>query len=230
MEKKIERRGRIAENDTVIEVYNQEFKDHNGEVFLWKWDKTKFNRGPLSVEIKDPIWSTFDKLEIQLSSLISKYEIKGKERKQRITKTDKLEIESLEYQINEIWYNNYPEDRPKVRKPRITKSKQMKPIKMKMLDMDTVLEYTTNNPSIIHKQTFEMLNSVFSKTKKPNSINLFVIELTDDEDLDEAVLNVEEGEWELALEVGLKFFEEKEEYEMCAQINGLLIKIKNSKK
>lgn len=123
MKEKIERRGRQAENDTIIDVYTQEFKDHNGEVFIWDWDKTQFNRGPLSVEIKDPVWSTFDKKEKQLSNLLNKYEANGKERKPRITKADKLEIETLENEINEIWYNNFPEDRPKVRKKRGTKNK-----------------------------------------------------------------------------------------------------------
>jgi len=106
----------------------------------------------------------------------------------------------------------------------------MKPIKMKMKDMDSVLEYATENPSIIHHQTYKMLESVFKVKKKPTSINLLVIELTDDEDLDEAILNVEAFEWEIALEMGLKFFEKKEEYEMCSKVKGLLDKIKNEKK
>ena len=104
----------------------------------------------------------------------------------------------------------------------------MKPIKMKMKDMDSVLEYTTDNPSIIHHQTYKMLEWVYQKKKKPTSIELLIIELTDDEDLDEAILNVEAFEWELALELGLKFFEEQEEYEMCAKVNKLLTTIKNN--
>jgi hypothetical protein len=109
-------RGRPTENDTPILQYTQNFKEHTGETFTWNWDKTKFPNGPLSVEIKDPQWSTFDRLENKLSSLLSQYEIKGSERKKRITKIDKLEIEALESEINEIWYGFYPEDRPKVRK------------------------------------------------------------------------------------------------------------------
>lgn len=104
----------------------------------------------------------------------------------------------------------------------------MKPIKMKMRDMDSVLEYTTENPSVIHHQTYKMLEWVYKKKKKPTSIELLIIELTDDEDLDEAVLNVEAFEWELALELGLKFFEEQEEYEMCIKVNELLTTIKNN--
>jgi hypothetical protein len=109
-------KGRPIENDTVIKVYTQEFKDHTGETATWEWDKNEFDRGPLSVIIKDPQWGTFDKKEKQLQILLDKYESNGKERKQRITKADKLEIEALENEINEIWYGFYPEDRPKVRK------------------------------------------------------------------------------------------------------------------
>ena len=59
----------------------------------------------------------------KLSSLLSQYEIKGSERKKRITKTDKLEIEALESEINEIWYGYFSEDRPKIRKQRTLKIK-----------------------------------------------------------------------------------------------------------
>jgi hypothetical protein len=109
-------RGRPTENDTLILQYTQNFKEHTGETFTWNWDKNKFPNGPLSVTIKDPQWAEFDRLENKLALLLSQYEVKGNERKKRITKTDKLEIEVLENEINEIWYNFYPEDRPKVRK------------------------------------------------------------------------------------------------------------------
>lgn len=122
MEKKIERRGRTAENDTLIEVYTQEFKDHTNEVFIWEWDKTKWDKGPLSVEIKDPQWAQYDKKEKQLIELLAKYEVKKGERKQRITKVDKEVIEQLDSEINEIFYSFYPEDRPKIRKKRLTKN------------------------------------------------------------------------------------------------------------
>lgn len=118
---KVERRGRIAENDTPVLQYTQEFKEHTGETFTWVWDKTKHPNGPLSVEIKDPQWATFDKKELQLNALKNKYEPKKNERKPRITKADKEAIEKLEFEINEIWYGFYPEDRPKTRKPRKTK-------------------------------------------------------------------------------------------------------------
>lgn len=118
---KVERRGRIAENDTPILQYTQEFKEHTGETFTWIWDKTKYSNGPLSVEVKSPEWATFDKKEAQLNVLRSKYEPKKNERKPRITKADKEVIEKLENELNEIWYGFYPEDRPKIRKPRKTK-------------------------------------------------------------------------------------------------------------
>lgn len=118
---KVERRGRIAENDTPILQYTQEFKEHTGETFTWTWDKTKHPNGPLSVEIKDPVWATFDKKEAQLNALNQKYVPKKNERKPRITKADKEAIETLEKELCEIFYSFYPEDRPKVRKPRKTK-------------------------------------------------------------------------------------------------------------
>lgn len=116
-------KGRPAENDTVIKVYTQEFKDHNGEIFIWEWDKNINPNGPLSVTIKDPQWTTYDKKEKQLVGLLEKYESKGKEHKQRITKADKLEIEQLESEMDEIFYSFYPEDRPKIRKKRTLKIK-----------------------------------------------------------------------------------------------------------
>jgi hypothetical protein len=117
------RKGRPAENDTVIKVYTQEFKDHTGETAIWEWDKNEFDRGPLSVTIKDPQWATYDKKEKQLVGLLEKYESNGKERKQRVTKTDKEAIEQLEHEMDEIFYSFYPEDRPKIRKQRTTKIK-----------------------------------------------------------------------------------------------------------
>jgi len=109
-------KGRPIENDTPILKYTQTSKDHSGVVSIWEWDKTKFKNGPISVTIIDPQWAEFDKLENKLLSLLSKYEVKGNARKKRILKNDKLEIEILENKMNEIWYDFYPEDRPKVRK------------------------------------------------------------------------------------------------------------------
>jgi acetolactate synthase-1/2/3 large subunit len=72
-------RGRPTENDTPILQYTQNFKAYTGETFTWEWDKTRFPNGPLSVTIKDPQWSEFDRLENKLSSLLSQYEVKGNE-------------------------------------------------------------------------------------------------------------------------------------------------------
>jgi hypothetical protein len=108
---KVETRGRQAVNDTVIKQYTQVFKDHKGEIATWEWDKNINPYGPISVTVKDPFWSVFDKKEKQLAELLERYEPKGNERKPRITKADKELIEQLEYEINEIWYESFPEDR-----------------------------------------------------------------------------------------------------------------------
>ena len=120
---KVENRGRQAINDTVIKVYTQVFKDHKGEIATWEWDKNIHLNGPISVTVKDPYWSTFDKKEKQLAELLERYEPKGNERKPRITKADKELIEQLEHEVNEIWYDSFPEDQPKTRKPRTPKNK-----------------------------------------------------------------------------------------------------------
>jgi hypothetical protein len=116
MVERVERRGRQAENDTLILKYTQDFKDHTGTTYKWIWDKSISPNGPLSVEIKDKDWIEFDRKENQLNAILQKYEVKGNQRKPRITKVDKEAIEVLENEINEIWYGFYPEDRPKVRK------------------------------------------------------------------------------------------------------------------
>ena len=53
-------------------------------------------------------------------------------------------------------------------------------------------------------------------------VDLFIITLTDDEEMDEVVLTVNEDEWAPALEMGLVYFEEVEDYEMCTKIKKLL--------
>ena len=109
-------RGRPIDNDQPLLKYTQTFKDHYGVVTTWEYDKTKFPYGPISVTIKDPAWSEYDKLENKLSSILQKYEVKDNQRKPRITKVDKAEIERIEKELDEIFYSFYPEDRPKVRK------------------------------------------------------------------------------------------------------------------
>jgi len=104
----------------------------------------------------------------------------------------------------------------------------MKAKKLKMRDMDSVLEYTENNPKILHDQTYNMLSKAWNKSNKISMVTLFAIELTHDEDLDQAILTIDEHEWEKALELGLKYYESIEDYEQCSKVNNLLISIKNN--
>jgi hypothetical protein len=57
-------------------------------------------------------------------------------------------------------------------------------------------------------------------------VDLFIVTLTDEEEIEEVVLTVNEDEWEEALEIGLVYFEEVEDYEMCIKIKKLLETIK----
>ena len=70
-------KGRPAENDTVIKQYTQVFTDHKGETATWEWDKNIHANGPISVTVKDPYWSVFDKKEKQLTEILNKYEPKS---------------------------------------------------------------------------------------------------------------------------------------------------------
>jgi hypothetical protein len=71
-----------------------------------------------------------------------------------------------------------------------------------------------------------MLNQEWNKSKKFSVVDLFVVKLTDDEEMEEVILTVQEYEWEDALELGLKHFESTENYEMCSKILKLLETIK----
>ena len=55
-----------------------------------------------------------------------------------------------------------------------------------------------------------------------NRINLPYEPGTDEEEIEEVVLTVNKDEWEEALETGLVYFEEIEDYEMCAKVKKLL--------
>ena len=57
-------------------------------------------------------------------------------------------------------------------------------------------------------------------------VDLFIVTLTDEEEIEEVVLTVNEDEWEEALEIGLVYFEEVEDYEMCSKIKKLLETLK----
>jgi len=108
-------RGRPVENDTPLLQYTQEFKDPKGEKYIWVWDKTKFNNGPLSVEIFDPQFNTSEKLLRELEKLEQKYQPKKGDRKPRITKADKQRMEQIQNELEEFHYSIYPDDRPATR-------------------------------------------------------------------------------------------------------------------
>jgi len=98
----------------------------------------------------------------------------------------------------------------------------MKTKKLTLKDTDALIEYTESHPEVIHIQTYEMLNHLWKKSKKISMVDLFIVTLTDDEEMDEVILTVNEDEWEPALEMGLVYFEEVEDYEMCIKIKKLL--------
>ena len=98
----------------------------------------------------------------------------------------------------------------------------MKAKKLTLRDTDALVEYTEAHPEVIHIQTYEMLNHLWKKNKKISMVDLFIVTLTDEEEIEEVVLTVNEDEWEEALEIGLVYFEEVEDYEMCNKIKKLL--------
>lgn len=102
----------------------------------------------------------------------------------------------------------------------------MKAKKLTLRDTDALVEYTEAHPEVIHIQTYEMLNHLWKKNKKISMVDLFIVTLTDEEEIEEVVLTVNEDEWEEALEIGLVYFEEVEDYEMCSKIKKLLETLK----
>jgi hypothetical protein len=98
----------------------------------------------------------------------------------------------------------------------------MKTKKLTLKDTDDLIEYTESHPEVIHIQTYEMLNHLWKKNKKISMVDLFIVTLTEDEEMDEVILTVNEDEWEPALEMGLVYFEEVEDYEMCIKVKKLL--------
>ena len=102
----------------------------------------------------------------------------------------------------------------------------MKAKKMTLKDLDALIEFSSNEPEQIHTQTYKMLNQEWNKNKKFSIVDLFVVELTDDEEMEEVILTVQEHEWEAALELGLEHFESTENYEMCSKVQKLLKTIK----
>lgn len=108
-------RGRPTENITPIFKYTQTFIDHTGSSRIWEFDKNKFHNGPLLVDVIDVEWKEWDKKEKQLNDILIKYSPKRNQRKPRVTKQDKILIETLKHELDEIFYSFYPEDRPKKR-------------------------------------------------------------------------------------------------------------------
>ena len=98
---------------------------------------------------------------------------------------------------------------------------------MILKDLDALIEFSTNEPEQIHNQTYKMLKQEWNKNKKFSVVDLFVVELTDDEEMEEVILTVQEHEWEAALELGLEHFESTENYEMCSKVLKLLETIKS---
>jgi hypothetical protein len=102
----------------------------------------------------------------------------------------------------------------------------MKAKKMTLRDLDELIDFSENEPDQIHNQTYKMLKQEWNKNKKHSIVDLFVVELTNDEEMEEVILTVQEHEWERALELGLEHFESVENYEMCSQVKKLLETIK----
>ena len=101
----------------------------------------------------------------------------------------------------------------------------MKAKKMTLKDLDALIDFSENEPDQIHNQTYKMLNQEWNKNKKFSIVDLFVVELTDDEEMEEVILTVQEHEWERALELGLEHFESTENYEMCAHLKKFIDKL-----
>jgi hypothetical protein len=102
----------------------------------------------------------------------------------------------------------------------------MKAKKITLRDLDELIDFSENEPDQIHNQTYKMLKQEWNKNKKHSIVDLFIIELTNDEEMEEVILTVQEHEWERALELGLEHFESVENYEMCSQVKKLLETIK----
>jgi hypothetical protein len=102
----------------------------------------------------------------------------------------------------------------------------MKVKTMSLKDLNDLIKFTERNPGVIHIQTYKMLNQEWKKSKTFSLVDLFVIELTDDEELNEVILTVQPNEWDKALQLGLEYFEIIEDYEMCTKVHKLMETIK----
>ena len=102
----------------------------------------------------------------------------------------------------------------------------MKAKTMSLKDLDDLIRFTERNPGVIHIQTYKMLSQEWKKSKTFSLVDLFIVELTNDPELDEVILTVQPNEWEQALQLGLVYFEIIEDYEMCSKVHKLLETIK----
>jgi hypothetical protein len=102
----------------------------------------------------------------------------------------------------------------------------MKAKTMSLKDLDDLIRFTERNPGVIHIQTYKMLSQEWKKSKTFSLVDLFIVELTNDPELDEVILTVQPNEWEQALRLGLVYFEIIEDYEMCSKVHKLLETIK----
>jgi len=102
----------------------------------------------------------------------------------------------------------------------------MKAKQLKFRDLDELMEFNEQQARDIHLHTFKFLRYEWNKNKKFSDIDLFNIDFEGDIEFDNIVLTIYSTEWIKALELGLEYFVEQEEYETCSQIRNLLIKIK----
>lgn len=106
----------------------------------------------------------------------------------------------------------------------------MKPIEITLSNKNEMYNFGMTNLDIMHGQTFKMMNYVWNKTKSCGKLDLFIITLTDDIDINQAILTLDSNEWERALELALLHFELVENYEMCSKVIKLMKKIKKPTK
>jgi hypothetical protein len=106
----------------------------------------------------------------------------------------------------------------------------MKAKQLKFKDLDELMEFNESQVREIHLHTFKYLRCEWNKNKNFSDIDLFNVDFEDDDEYDNIVLTIYSNEWIKALEIGLDYFVEQEEYETCAQIRNLLTKIKTKKK
>jgi hypothetical protein len=106
----------------------------------------------------------------------------------------------------------------------------MKAKQLKFKNLDELMVFNEQQVHVIHLHTFKFLRYEWNKNKKFSDIDLFNVDFEDDEEFEDITLTIYSNEWIKALELGLEYFVEQEEYETCAHIRNLLIKIKNKKK